>query len=138
MSRSSGAAKVAASWSEPTDPRSAPAGVATFRENERVGAIKERLGRMSVSSVPAAEKETGKDKDVAEKEEGKEGEREEVKDAEKEGEKDAEKSVDNETQVGQDEKKDDPARSPTKRGVEKWRGKRREERGSDGIGRLDA
>ena len=29
-------------------------------------------------------------------------------------------------------------RSPTKRGVEKWRGKRREERGSDGIGRLDA
>ena len=29
-------------------------------------------------------------------------------------------------------------RSPMKRGVEKWRGRRREERGSDGIGRLDA
>lgn len=31
-----------------------------------------------------------------------------------------------------------PLRSPTKRGVERRSGKRREERGSDGIGRLDA
>ena len=88
------------------DPRSAPAGVATFGEKGKERqSLDERLKRVSGGTEKAAEKKVGQEDWKG-------------------------KEVEN-------EKKEEP-RSPTKRGVEKGRGKRREEKGSDGIGRLDA